>query len=114
MNNENLDFLIQLLKERRHLPPCPSHMEANVLRRIRLDRADAAGAGIPMVPGAGLTRSAAAAAAALMAVLLGVTTAFGVSTAEIKHARERKQIVSALDFDVFRDQSLRASIGRRP
>lgn len=111
MNESSLDPLISALKERR-LPPCPVEVERNVLRRVRSSSQDVLTTLILFQTPA--IRAAVLATAAAVAILLGSTTAFWTTTMEYKHARERKQAIHALDFDVFRDPRLQASARRMP
>jgi hypothetical protein len=112
MKEPILDPLILALREQCP-PPCPGTLEANVLRRLRLMNEAEASAqpfGLDLVA----LRSATVGAMVLVSVLLGATSALWASTVERKRAVERQQIAMALDFDVFRDRSLQASIGEQP
>jgi|GEM_PF-986733 len=110
MKDPILEPILQSLRERRP-PSCPAALEANVLRRIRLSRTDSRPTlFLQTLPG----RSSAVTAAAAVAVLLGATTALLSTTAEAKQRAEHRMTVRALDFDVFRDHSLRAAVRRSP
>lgn len=112
MNDPTLDPILQAFRDKR-LPACPPALEANVLRRVRLSRLGE-GRGALSFPGTLPGLSAAVAAAAAVAILFGATTALWSTTVEAKRRAEHRMTVRALDFDVFRDQSLQAATRRSP
>lgn len=112
MNDPILDPYIQAIRKER-LPDCPPTMEVKVLRRIRLSRREGP-RNLFSFPRTLPGLSASVAAAAAVAVLLGASTALWFTTVEAKRRVEHRMSVRALDFEVFRDQSLQASARRSP
>lgn len=85
----------------RPLPVCPSNLEANVLRRIRLAASETESVSVldwlfGLLPQKSLVLSALA-----LAVMFSVTSTVVLEASSARAAKKQSLAVSALDFGVF-------------
>ena len=105
MNNKEFDTLIQSERER-SLPNCPSNLEANVLRRIRLEQDDPEAFSILNWLFC-LTRKGALIGMLMLTVFLSTGASLFVSSNYLSSLESRELASSALGFDVLKNiQSL--------
>ena len=94
MNEREFDDLILVVKER-DLPPCPDAVEANILRRIRSNRAEGSLSSWVHF----LTRPTAVAMAALALVIITSSVATLVSSSDYaENLRRREETNRVLDL----------------
>lgn len=87
----------------RSLPECPSNIEANVLRRIRLASGEASdSSALDWIFGL-LPQKGVAFSVLLLAVLLTGTSTMIVESSIAQAAESQNLAVSALDFGVFKE-----------
>lgn len=105
MKDKDLDRLIGLAKEK-GVPGCPPVLESNVLRRLRMARAeDTEIFGLDWL--LAIFEQTRFAAAAMVAALVISTTASVLATSAFASGSERKSLASeALDFDVFAEAKI--------
>jgi hypothetical protein len=87
----------------RVLPTCPTNLEANVLRRVRLASSDAeAMSGFDWLFGL-LPQKGVAFGVLAITLFLSVTSTMVVTSGSLRAAETQSRAVTALDFEVFKE-----------
>ncbi len=87
----------------RSLPECPSNIEANVLRRIRLAKSESdAGSVLDWIFGL-LPQKSLILSALAVTVMLSVTSTVVLEASSARASKSQSLAVSALDFGVFNE-----------
>ena len=87
----------------RPLPTCPSNLEANVLRRVRLAAGETEGVGgfdwvLGLLPQKGLVFGA-----LTVTFFLSLTSTMLVASSSARAAESQNRAVAALDFGIFKE-----------
>ena len=105
MSDNRLDRLIASARDRA-IPRCPPTIESNVLRRLRVERAEA-GERFGLDWLLEIFQQTRFATAAVVAALLISTTASMVATSAHANSVERRNLaLNALGFDVFQESKI--------